>query len=137
MNFCAMTCPDEAADAPLEAYEREALERSDKFVKFGTAYVMEHATRTATIGFVLSSSPLALLAWYSHPFILTVTDALLISWAGLARSSSRGRTKPRPRTRYSPQSRCTGSPRPSLAGSTRIDRSVISQHGRVFSVADP
>ncbi|KAJ0282582.1 hypothetical protein COL940_005135 [Colletotrichum noveboracense] len=35
---------------PLEGYEREALERSDKFVKFGTAYVMEHATRTATIG---------------------------------------------------------------------------------------
>ncbi|KAJ0317099.1 hypothetical protein Brms1b_005132 [Colletotrichum noveboracense] len=38
------------ADTPLEGYEREALERSDKFVKFGTAYVMEHATRTATIG---------------------------------------------------------------------------------------
>lgn len=67
VNFCAMTCPEEAADTPLEEYEREALERSDKFVKFGTAYVMEHATRTATIGFVLSSSPLALLAWYFHP----------------------------------------------------------------------
>ncbi|KAF4806279.1 putative epoxide hydrolase [Colletotrichum siamense] len=37
VNFCAMTCPDEAADTPLEGYEREALERSDKFVKFGTA----------------------------------------------------------------------------------------------------
>ncbi|KAJ3957909.1 hypothetical protein N0V92_005496 [Colletotrichum tropicale] len=37
LNFCAMTCPEEAADTPLEAYEREALERSDKFVKFGTA----------------------------------------------------------------------------------------------------
>ncbi|KAI8192208.1 putative epoxide hydrolase [Colletotrichum sp. SAR 10_77] len=37
LNFCAMTCPDEAADTPLEGYEREALERSDKFVKFGTA----------------------------------------------------------------------------------------------------
>ncbi|KAI8263991.1 putative epoxide hydrolase [Colletotrichum sp. SAR11_239] len=50
LNFCAMTCPEGAADTPLEEYEREALERSDKFVKFGTAYVMEHATRTATIG---------------------------------------------------------------------------------------
>ncbi|KAI8274966.1 putative epoxide hydrolase [Colletotrichum sp. SAR11_57] len=40
------------ADTPLEEYEREALERSDKFVKFGTAYVMEHATRTATIGLI-------------------------------------------------------------------------------------
>ncbi|KAF4854293.1 putative epoxide hydrolase [Colletotrichum siamense] len=37
LNFCAMTCPEEAADTPLEAYERDALERSDKFVKFGTA----------------------------------------------------------------------------------------------------
>ncbi|KAF4939574.1 putative epoxide hydrolase [Colletotrichum fructicola] len=37
LNFCAMTCPEEAADTPLEEYEREALERSDKFVKFGTA----------------------------------------------------------------------------------------------------
>uniref|UniRef100_L2GI74 Epoxide hydrolase, putative n=1 Tax=Colletotrichum fructicola (strain Nara gc5) TaxID=1213859 RepID=L2GI74_COLFN len=69
LNFCAMTCPEEAADTPLEEYEREALERSDKFVKFGTAYVMEHATRTATIGFVLSSSPLALLAWIGEKFL--------------------------------------------------------------------
>ncbi|KAF4832844.1 putative epoxide hydrolase [Colletotrichum tropicale] len=37
LDFCAMTCPEEAADTPLEEYEREALERSDKFVKFGTA----------------------------------------------------------------------------------------------------
>ncbi|KAK1846046.1 putative epoxide hydrolase [Colletotrichum chrysophilum] len=78
LNFCAMTCPEEAADTPLEAYEREALERSDKFVKFGTAYVMEHATRTATIGFVLSSSPLALLAWYFNPLHVDrlITDKL-------------------------------------------------------------
>ncbi|KAL3298180.1 putative epoxide hydrolase [Colletotrichum asianum] len=69
VNFCAMTCPEGAADTPLEEYEREALERSDKFVKFGTAYVMEHATRTATIGFVLSSSPLALLAWIGEKFL--------------------------------------------------------------------
>lgn len=63
MNFCVMTCPDELRDAALEEYEREGLERADRFGKFGTAYAVEHATRTATIGFVLSSSPVALLAW--------------------------------------------------------------------------
>ncbi|KAK2776195.1 putative epoxide hydrolase [Colletotrichum kahawae] len=84
LNFCAMTCPDEAADTPLEAHEREALERSDKFVKFGTAYAVEHATRTATIGFVLSSSPLALLAWIGEKFLTWThetpsTDEILAS----------------------------------------------------------
>ncbi|KAJ0343736.1 hypothetical protein COL154_008601 [Colletotrichum chrysophilum] len=45
LNFCAMTCPEEAADTPLEAYEREALERSDKFVKFGTALITDKLGR--------------------------------------------------------------------------------------------
>ncbi|KAF9872909.1 epoxide hydrolase [Colletotrichum karsti] len=64
LNFCVMTCPAELENSALEEYEREGLKRADRFGKLGTAYAVEHATRTATIGFVLSSSPLALLAWY-------------------------------------------------------------------------
>ena len=43
--------------------EREALERMRQWQITGTAYSSEHRTRPATIGFALSSSPLALLAW--------------------------------------------------------------------------
>ena len=32
-------------------------------MKTGTAYAQEHATRTSTIGHVLASNPVALLAW--------------------------------------------------------------------------
>lgn len=66
VNFCIMTCPDEATHGRLELQdiEREALARAVDFGKFGTAYAMAHSTKPSTIGFVLSSSPLALLAWY-------------------------------------------------------------------------
>ena len=65
VNFCVMTCPDESQHGRLkiEDYEKEALARGIDFGKFGTAYAVEHSTRPSTIGFVLSSSPLALLAW--------------------------------------------------------------------------
>ncbi|KAL1845396.1 hypothetical protein VTK73DRAFT_588 [Phialemonium thermophilum] len=47
----------------LTESEKEHLERTQKWRSTGMAYAMEHATRPATIGLVLSSSPLALLAW--------------------------------------------------------------------------
>ena len=61
-----MPYPKNAAvgSLPLEEIEKEGLNRGDEFAKTGTAYALEQATRPATIGFVLSSSPLALLAWY-------------------------------------------------------------------------
>ena len=64
-----MTCPDEMVHGrlPIESFERESLKRADDFAKFGTAYALEHSTRPATIGFALSSSPLALLAWCALP----------------------------------------------------------------------
>jgi microsomal epoxide hydrolase len=61
-----MTCPDESKHGvlPIEDHEKAGLERGDSFGKFGAAYAQEHMTRPSTIGFVLSSSPLALLGWY-------------------------------------------------------------------------
>ena len=35
----------------------------------GMAYAQEHGTRPATIGLVLSSSPIALLAWIGEKFL--------------------------------------------------------------------
>jgi microsomal epoxide hydrolase len=71
LNFCVMPYPENAGQdtLPLEDHEKEGLERGDIFGKSGTAYALEHATRPATIGFVLSSSPLALLAWVGEKFL--------------------------------------------------------------------
>ena len=48
--------------------EQEEFKRMGYFRTHGTAYVAEHATRPSTIGHVLSTSPVALLAWYPPSF---------------------------------------------------------------------
>jgi microsomal epoxide hydrolase len=69
LNFCVMPYPENAAGSlPLDETDKEGLDRGDEFGKTGTAYALEHATRPGTIGFVLSSSPLALLAWIGEKF---------------------------------------------------------------------
>ncbi len=55
--------PDGVADDQINEAERQGLKRMGKFLATGSAYSQEHGTRPATIGFVLASSPLALLAW--------------------------------------------------------------------------
>lgn len=47
----------------ISAVERDGIERWKQWLATGTAYAQEQATRPSTIGFVLSSNPLALLAW--------------------------------------------------------------------------
>jgi microsomal epoxide hydrolase len=47
----------------LTDFEKQALGRAMKWRETGTAYALEHANRPSTIGLVLSSNPLALLAW--------------------------------------------------------------------------
>ncbi|KAF2707262.1 epoxide hydrolase-like protein [Pleomassaria siparia CBS 279.74] len=62
-----------SADPPegvaLTQTEKDALGRSAKWQVTGTAYAQEHAWRPSTIGLVLSSSPLALLAWIGEKFL--------------------------------------------------------------------
>lgn len=58
----------------LSQEDQAGLARSADFRALGTAYASEHGTRPATIGLVLSSSPLALLAWVGEKF-LAWTDA--------------------------------------------------------------
>lgn len=62
-NFCVIPKPEDLDVSTLTADEKTMVERSDKFMASGRAYAQEQATRPSTLGFVLSSSPLALLAW--------------------------------------------------------------------------
>lgn len=72
LNTCPMPAPEasELKDgSPITSTEKAGLEKRDFFLHNGSAYAWEHATRPATIGFALSSSPLALLAWIGEKFL--------------------------------------------------------------------
>lgn len=47
----------------LADFERAGVERGMTFIAFENAYAKEQASRPATIGLILSTNPLALLAW--------------------------------------------------------------------------
>lgn len=47
----------------LTQQELQHMERMTTFNTTGKSYAMEHGMRPATIGLVLSASPLSLLAW--------------------------------------------------------------------------
>jgi hypothetical protein len=47
----------------LSQAELAGVERYNNFGNVGNAYARMHGTRPGTIGLVLSSSPVALLAW--------------------------------------------------------------------------
>jgi microsomal epoxide hydrolase len=66
--------PELAPVSTLDKADQEGLKRAEIFRTTGAAYAMEHATRPSTISHLLSSSPLALLAWVGEKF-LTWTDA--------------------------------------------------------------
>lgn len=48
----------------LDAVDKECVERFHYFNRYEFGYRDEHATKPATIGMVVESSPVALLAWY-------------------------------------------------------------------------
>lgn len=63
--------------------------RAKAFYTTGNAYAIEHATRPATIGFALSASPLALLAWIGEkliewtdetPPLKNILDSVTLYW---------------------------------------------------------
>ncbi|KAL2356293.1 Alpha/Beta hydrolase protein [Cryomyces antarcticus] len=88
VNFCIMLCLESVAEDSLrlEEREKEGLNRGDEFGKTGTAYAMEHTTRPATIGFVLSSSPLAMIGekfrdWSdTTPSLDQILEAVTFYW---------------------------------------------------------
>ena len=54
--------------------EMTGLARAQAWLQGGTAYAQEHGTRPGTIGLVLSSSPLALLAWIGEKYLEWTDD---------------------------------------------------------------
>lgn len=69
LNMNIMTPPKNASELPMDEIEKKAFPRGKAFNETGSAYAREHGTRTATIGLVLSSNPLALLAWIGEKFL--------------------------------------------------------------------
>ncbi|KAF2450600.1 epoxide hydrolase-like protein [Karstenula rhodostoma CBS 690.94] len=61
--------PTEPEREKLNDIETKAYDRALEWRKRGTAYAQEHGTRPSTIGHVLSSNPLALLAWIGEKFL--------------------------------------------------------------------
>lgn len=73
LNFSMMEKPAHILDSELSAVEKEGVEQAARFGLTQSAYALEQGTRPATIGHVLSSSPVAVLAWVGEKF-LTWTD---------------------------------------------------------------
>lgn len=69
VNFNPMPRPSNADELEMEKVERESLGRGLWFREQGSAYALEHGTRTATIGFALGASPLGLLSWIGEKFL--------------------------------------------------------------------
>ncbi|RFU24590.1 hypothetical protein B7463_g11749, partial [Scytalidium lignicola] len=69
INFCIMPRPEGVNDDNLDGSEKLGLERSNEFMRVGSSYALQHATKPSTIGLVLASSPIALLAWIGEKFL--------------------------------------------------------------------
>ncbi|KAK4981979.1 hypothetical protein LTR50_007860 [Elasticomyces elasticus] len=69
INMVMLPPPTNADTLEANEAEKNAMPRGKAFNETGSAYAMEHGTRPATIGHVLSSSPLALLAWIGEKFL--------------------------------------------------------------------
>jgi microsomal epoxide hydrolase len=63
-----MAEPPDADSIEYTDMEKAGIQRRRDFLKYGHAYAQEHATRPSTIGLVLSSNPLALLAWIGEKY---------------------------------------------------------------------
>lgn len=62
-NMAIISQPENVEKLHQEEIEQKAMLRLKAFRDTGSAYMQEHATRTATIGLALSASPIALLSW--------------------------------------------------------------------------
>ncbi|KAH8809006.1 Alpha/Beta hydrolase protein [Xylogone sp. PMI_703] len=76
LNACFMSKPPEVSDASLSDIEKSGLERAKLFTSSGTGYLVEQGTRPSTIANVLSTNPLALLAWIGEKFVSWVDEPL-------------------------------------------------------------
>jgi pimeloyl-ACP methyl ester carboxylesterase len=100
-----MSVKDQPDPSTLSTFEKNALDRALKWVETGRAYGLEHSSRPSTIGHVLSSNPLALLAWYFQPSHPNYSQPILTTpqgWREIPRMDRRG-----PQPRHHPHQRLT------------------------------
>ena len=72
------TPPAEIPISALSYQDRVFVRRGQEFMAKGSAYAAEHGSRPSTISLVLSSNPLAVLAWIGEKFLMwTDEDPLL------------------------------------------------------------
>ncbi|EXJ82861.1 hypothetical protein A1O3_06676 [Capronia epimyces CBS 606.96] len=89
----AVHCKSKTSNDPpslsLSEIEQAALDRTGLFSMTNFAYALEQATRPATIGFVLSTNPVALLSWIGEkylswsdqtPSLSVILDAASVYW---------------------------------------------------------
>ncbi|KAK9561076.1 hypothetical protein V6Z88_000851 [Aspergillus fumigatus] len=76
LNFCTIPRPEACSDDSLSASERRGVERLNAFLTTGLAYAIEQGTKPSTIGLVLSTNPMALLAWVGEKFLDWVDEPL-------------------------------------------------------------
>ncbi|KAF2665188.1 epoxide hydrolase 1 [Microthyrium microscopicum] len=69
LNFLPGAPKKEVSLENISDAEKEGMQRIKDWQNTGAAYAREHGTRPSTIGLVLSSSPLALLAWIGEKFL--------------------------------------------------------------------
>ncbi|KAJ5055562.1 epoxide hydrolase-like protein [Bipolaris maydis] len=64
-----VTFPPLGEETVVDAFEKERVEFTQKWRATGVGYALEHGTRTSTIGSVLASNPLAMLAWIGEKML--------------------------------------------------------------------
>ncbi|KAI5478694.1 alpha/beta-Hydrolase [Pseudohyphozyma bogoriensis] len=69
LNFIHMPEPTSVPRSALTQKENENADRANEWFATASGYALEQATRPSTIGFALSASPIALLAWIGEKFI--------------------------------------------------------------------
>lgn len=74
LNFFRIRGTNDMSMDGLNQTEMIGLARAQAWIQSGTAYAQEHGTRPGTIGLVLSSSPLALLAWIGEKYLEWTDD---------------------------------------------------------------
>lgn len=86
------TVPQALSTEGLDEVDKVAVERLNYFNRYEFAYRDEHATKPATIGMVVESSPVALLAWYVPPLCSSVilpAESQLLSFNTVKRLRTR------------------------------------------------
>lgn len=63
VNMMGISPPGDSNEGPMDEAEKKVLAKATEMIDTGHGFLLEQGTRPATIGFVLSSSPLALLSW--------------------------------------------------------------------------